>query len=81
MKRLKFWFHRWRNDGLPSPDEVRHYVVMNPDAYRKLGTKIRPSVSLYWQGVSIGDIAREHNVTRERTRQVILKGYRRLKSS
>lgn len=91
LKKLKFWHYRNINDGLPSSEEVSSLGAWNDlcEMIKKSkkedlgGVKFRPVFRRYVEmaahyslGESLEEIAKEHNVTRERVRQCIMKYYR-----
>lgn len=75
--KIKFWFKRKFNDNFPSHEEVKYYV--SSMASDLLTRRIHTATVEYANGKSMEDIADSLNLTRERIRQMILKGMRQLK--
>ena len=72
---IKYWYWR-RFKHEVHPDEVRRLVC---DAIIEKGSRAGhrkyQMAALYGQGVSLEDVAKEFNVTRERVRQVAFRIY------
>jgi hypothetical protein len=72
MKRIWYWFVRLLNDGVPGRKEVWESVNL-----RKNGAKITQVMGWYATGMEIHEIAEMNECTRERIRQMLIKGCRK----
>lgn len=82
LLRFKFWISRKLNDNFPSNKEVLHTTMTcDREKFKNLSPTVRLSMSYYAVGFSLEYTALKMELTRERVRQLILKGMRVIKSS
>ncbi len=70
LRQIRFWIYRKLNDGMPSREEARR-ARWNASTYRFAFVLDR-----YSDGRTLEEIAKELEVTRERIRQMVMKGCR-----
>ena len=83
IKQIKYWWYRYQNDGVPSPEEIRDIMRTYPEIFPKFkhvrNTKFEISLR-YSYGATIQKLAEDNKVTRERIRQILCGVYRTSKS-